>query len=153
MKRRLMIIAMLLAAVLLLGSCADNGEKKLTARDIEGTWTLSDASYSQDDGISELAGFLVSAKPNGDNSVVIFKDGKITTEWEAQDGKKTSELGAYQVSDGRLFINGFVVDEVKVEGRTLTLTQLIPEKLDELPADQPVMVEVTKKTVVILERK
>ena len=95
MKRRLMIIAMLLAAVLLLGSCADNGEKKLTARDIEGTWTLSDASYSQDDGISELAGFLVSAKPNGDNSVVIFKDGKITTEWEAQDGKKASELGAY----------------------------------------------------------
>ena len=33
------------------------------------------------------------------------------------------------------------------------MTQLIPEKLDELPADQPVMVEVTKKTVVILERK
>ena len=153
MKKKLVIIAMLLAAVLLLGSCADNGEKKLTARDIEGTWTLSDASYSQDDGISDLAGFLVSAKPSGDNAVLIFKDGKITTEWEAQDGKKTSELGSYQVSDGRVFINGFVVDEAKLEGRTLTLTKLIPEKLDEYPADQPVMVEVTKKTVVILERK
>ena len=29
----------------------------------------------------------------------------------------------------------------------------LAEKLDEYPADQPVMVEVTKKTVVILERK
>ena len=46
MKKKLAILAVLLAAALLLASCAgkNNGEKKLTTGDIEGTWTMSGTS-------------------------------------------------------------------------------------------------------------
>ena len=150
MKKKLTIVAMLLAAALLLASCAgqNNGEKKLTTGDIEGTWTVSDKSVQSKEFLS-LDGFIL--KPDT-SAVLILRGGKITWEWEAQDGKHTSEAGAYEVNDGDVFFSSVRLF-AKLEGRTLTLTQLIPEKLDELPADQPVMVEVTKKTVVILERK
>ncbi len=69
---------MLLAAALLLGSCAgqqNNGEKQLTARDIEGTWTVSDSSTKSESWQTSLDGFMVIAKPD-DSAVLIFKDGK-----------------------------------------------------------------------------
>lgn len=48
-------------------------------------------------------------------------------EWEAQDGKKTSELGAYEVSEGNVIINGFKT-EPKLEGNKLTLYQFTPKE-------------------------
>ena len=83
--------------------------------------------------LAGLEGFLVSTRVN-DNAVVIFKDGKITAEWEAEDGKKTSELGGYEVNEGYVFINS-IKAEPKLEGKTLTLTDL------------------TSETVIILEKK
>ena len=137
MKKTLAIIAMLLVAALLLCSCGNkenNGEKKLTARDIEGRWTVDYIASSTPKGdLAGLEGFLVSTRVN-DNAVVIFKDGKITAEWEAEDGKKTSELGGYEVNEGYVFINS-IKAEPKLEGKTLTLTDL------------------TSETVIILEKK
>ena len=103
---------------------------------------------------------MVRAKPD-DSAVLIFKDGKITAEWEAQDGKKASDLGAYEVSEGDVIINGFRT-KARLEGRTLTLTQLAPPKGDGAyreedgvykRVDDPSVTEVPEKAVMILERK
>ena len=144
----------MVAALLLLCSCGSNENKKLTAKDLEGTWTVSESSSFPDGELTALAGFLVSARSNT-NAVVIFKDGKITTEWEAEDRKKTSELGSYKVSDGTLFINGFQ-PEVKLEGKTPTLFEMGPATKEEESKkndNEAALIEMVPKTVMILEKK
>ena len=163
MKKKMAIISVLLMAALLLASCAgqqNNGEKKLTAKDIEGTWIVSDSSTLSENRKVALDGFIVSAKPD-DSAVLVFKDGKITAEWETQDGKQTSNLGNYEVSEGAVIINGFMT-EARLEGKTLTLTELAPPKGEEVYkiedgvyklADDPSVTEVPEKAVMVLERK
>ena len=157
MKKKLAIVAVLLVAALLAscGTKENNGEKELTAKDIEGTWTVSSSSTAPAGDLTGLAGFLTSAKPN-DNAVLIFKGGKITAEWEAEDGKKTSDLGTYEVSEGKVIINGFRT-EPRLEGNTLTLTELTAltgEGGSGQDDSEASMTEVTKEgTVMILERK
>ena len=159
MKKKLAIFAVLLAAALLLTACAgkNNGEKKLTTGDIEGTWTVSDASVLSKGHLS-LDGMIL--KPDS-NAVLILRGGKITWEWEAQDGKKTSEAGNYQVTDGDVFFSGVRL-RAKLEGKTLTLTELAPPKGEGAYKeedgvykliDDPSVTEVPDKAVVILERK
>lgn len=159
MKKKLAIVAMLLAAALLLGSCAgqNNGEKKLTTGDIEGTWTVSDKSIHSKDYLS-LDGFML--KPDT-SAVLVLRGGKITWEWEAQDGKHTSEDGGYEVIDGEVFFSSVKLN-AKLEGRTLTLTQLAPPKNDGayrvegdvyVSVDDPKVTEVPDKSVLVLERK
>ncbi|MBR6706250.1 MAG: hypothetical protein IKI84_06190, partial [Clostridia bacterium] len=124
-EKKLAIFALLLAAVLLLAACAgkNNGEKKLTAGDIEGTWTVSGASVLSKGHLS-LDGMIL--KPDS-SAVLFFRGGKITWEWEAQDGKKTSEAGSYTVTDGDVFFSSVKL-RAKLEGKTLTLTELAPPK-------------------------
>ena len=159
MKKKMAIVAMLLAAALLLGSCAgqNNGEKKLTTGDIEGTWTVSDKSVHSKDFLS-LDGFIL--KPDT-SAVLILRGGKITWEWEAQDGKHTSDAGAYEVNDGVVSFSSVKLN-AKLEGRTLTLTQLAPSKNDGayrvegdvyVSVDDPKVTEVPDKSVLVLERK
>ena len=157
MKKKLAIVAVLLVAALLAscGTKENNGEKELTAKDIEGIWTVSSSSTAPAGDLTGLAGFLTSAKTN-DNAVLIFKGGKITAEWEAEDGKKTSDLGTYEVSEGKVIINGFRT-EPRLEGNTLTLTELTAltgEGGSGQDDSEASMTEVTKEgTVMILERK
>ena len=150
---------MLLVAALLLVSCAgqNNGEKKLTTGDIEGTWTVSDKSVQSKSFLS-LDGFIL--KPDT-SAVLILRGGKITWEWEAQDGKHTSEAGAYEVRDGDVFFSSVRLSG-KLEGKTLTLTQLAPPTKDGayrvegdvyISVDDPKVTEVPDKTVLVLERK
>ena len=161
MKKTLAMIAVLLVAALLLSSCAgqqNNGEKKLTAKHIEGTWTVSDKSIQSKEFLS-LDGFIL--KPDT-SAVLILRGGKITWEWEAQDGKHTSEAGAYEVNDGDVFFSRVKLN-ARLEGRTLTLTQLAPPKNDGVfyrvegdvyvSVDDPKVTEVPDKTVLVLERK
>lgn len=159
MKKKMAIVAMLLAAALLLGSCAgqNNGEKKLTTGDIEGTWTVSDKSVHSKDYLS-LDGYML--KPDT-SAVLVLRGGKITWEWEAQDGKHTSEDGGYEVKDGEVFFSSVKLN-AKLEGRTLTLTQLAPLKNDGayrvegdvyVSVDDPKVTEVPDKSVLVLERK
>ena len=158
MKKTLAMIALLLVAALLLVSCGskENKEnKEFTAKDIEGRWTVSESSTAPAGELTGLAGFLMSARSNV-NGIVVFKDGKITVECEEQDGKKTYELGAYEVSEGKVFINGFMT-EPKLEDKTLTLTEL-PKPTQEEESEQEIteatMTEVTGEgTVMILEKK
>ena len=156
MRKKLAIIAVLLAA-LLLCSCAGKGnneEKELTAKDIEGKWTVSESSSRPAGALTGLAGLMVSAKPD-DSAVIVFKDGKITAEWEAEDGKKTSDLGAYEVSGGKVFINGFMT-EPKLEGKTLTLTELTSstkESVSKQEDNEPSMIELTEGVFMVLEKK
>ena len=161
MKKKPAIFALLLAAALLLVSCAgqqNNGDKQLTAKDIEGTWTVSDSSARSAGGKLSLDGFML--KPDT-SAVLIFRDGKITWEWEAQDGKKTSDEGSYEVIEGDLFISSVKI-RAKLEGKTLTLTELAPPKGEGAYKeedgvykliDDPSVTEVPDKAVVILERK
>ena len=150
---------MLLVAALLLVSCAgqNNGEKKLTTGDIEGTWTVSDKSVQSKSFLS-LDGFIL--KPDT-SAVLILRGGKITWEWEAQDGKHTSEAGAYEVRDGDVFFSSVRLSG-KLEGKTLTLTQLAPPTNNGayrvegdvyISVDDPKVTEVPDKTVLVLERK
>ena len=161
MKKKLAIIALLLAAALLLGSCAgqNNGEKKLTTGDIEGTWTVSDSSVLSKGSLS-LNGLIL--KPDT-SAVLILRGGKITWEWEAQDGKKTSEAGSYEVTDGDVFFSSVRL-RAKLEGKTLTLTELADPKGEGVytyneedgayhKADDPTVTEVPDKSVLVLERK
>ena len=159
MKKKMAIVAMLLAAALLLGSCAgqNSGEKKLTTGDIEGTWTVSDKSVHSKDYLS-LDGYML--KPDT-SAVLVLRGGKITWEWEAQDGKHTSEDGGYEVIDGEVFFSSVKLN-AKLEGRTLTLTQLAPPKNDGayrvegdvyVSVDDPKVTEVPDKSVLVLERK
>ena len=159
MKKKLIILALLLAAALLLTSCAgnNNGEKKLTTGDIEGTWTVSDKSVHSKDYLS-LDGYMT--KPDT-SAVLVLRGGKITWEWEAQDGKHTSEAGAYEVDDGTVFFSSIRLN-AKLEGRTLTLTQLAPPKQDGaymvegdvyVSVDDPKVTVVPDKSVLVLERK
>ena len=159
MKKKLTIVAMLLAAALLLASCGgqNNGERKLTTGDIEGTWTVSDKSVQSKEFLS-LDGFIL--KPDT-SAVLILRGGKITWEWEAQDGKHTSEAGAYEVNDGDVFFSSVRLF-AKLEGRTLTLTQLAPPKNDGayrvegdvyVSVDDPKVTEIPDKSVLVLERK
>ena len=160
MKKKLAIFALLLAAALLV-SCAgqqNNEAKQLTAKDIEGTWTVSDSSARSAGGKLSLDGFML--KPDT-SAVLIFRDGKITWEWEAQDGKKTSDEGSYEVIEGDLFISSVKI-RAKLEGKTLTLTELAPPKGEGAYKeedgvykliDDPSVTEVPDKAVVILERK
>jgi ABC-type Fe3+-citrate transport system substrate-binding protein len=76
MKKKLAIIVMLLVAGLLLASCAgqNNGEKKLTTGDIEGTWTVSDKSVQSKEFLA-LDGFIL--KPD-DSAFPVLRGGKIT---------------------------------------------------------------------------
>ena len=124
-KKAILIVALMMIAVLLV-SC---GRKEgFTASDLEGRWTVSDDSTM---GEGVMAAFLQNARSNV-GSTVIFQGGKITVEWEAEDGVKTSELGGYEVNNNKAFINGAMVVP-KLEDRKLTLTE--------------------GKTVVILERR
>ena len=159
MKKKLAIIVMLLVAGLLLASCAgqNNGEKKLTTGDIEGTWTVSDKSVESKSFLS-LDGFIL--KPDT-SAVLILRGGKITWEWEAQDGKHTSEAGAYEVIDGDVLFSSVKLNG-KLEGKTLTLTQLAPPTQDGayrvegdvyVSVDDPKVTEVPDKSVLVLERK
>ena len=155
MKKKLTIIAVLLMAALLLASCS-NG--KLTARDIEGTWTVSDASTRSASG--DLSLVYMMLKPDV-SAVLVFRNGKIIWEWEAQDGKKSSEEGSYEVIDGDLFISSVKI-QAKLEGRTLTLTELAPLKVEGAYreedgvyklVDDPTVTVVPEKAVMVLERK
>ena len=159
MKKKLIILALLLAAALLLTSCAgnNNGEKKLTTGDIEGTWTVSDKSVHSKDYLS-LDGYMT--KPDT-SAVLVLRGGKITWEWEAQDGKKTSEAGGYEVIDGEVIFSSTKLN-AKLEGRTLTLTQLAKPKGEGayrvegdvyVSVDDPKVTEVPDKSVLVLERK
>lgn len=159
MKKKLIILALLLAAALLLTSCAgnNNGEKKLTTGDIEGTWTVSDKSVHSKDYLS-LDGYMT--KPDT-SAVLVLRGGKITWEWEAQDGKHTSENGSYEVKDGEVIFSSTKLN-AKLEGRTLTLTQLAPAKGEGayrvegdvyVSVDDPKVTEVPDKSVLVLERK
>ena len=159
MKKKLIILALLLAAALLLTSCAgnNNGEKKLTTGDIEGTWTVSDKSVQSKEFL-ELDGFIL--KPDT-SAVLVLRGGKITWEWEAQDGKHTSENGSYEVKDGEVIFSSTKLN-AKLEGRTLTLTQLAKPKNDGayrvegdvyVSVDDPKVTEVPDKSVLVLERK
>ena len=159
MKKKLIILALLLAAALLLTSCAgnNNGEKKLTTGDIEGTWTVSDKSVHSKDYLS-LDGYMT--KPDT-SAVLVLRGGKITWEWEAQDGKHTSENGSYEVKDGEVIFSSTKLN-AKLEGRTLTLTQLAKPKNDGayrvegdvyVSVDDPKVTEVPDKSVLVLERK
>ena len=105
-----------------------------------------------------MDGFML--KPDT-SAVLIFRDGKITWEWEAQDGKKTSDEGSYEVIEGDLFISSVKI-RAKLEGKTLTLTELAPPKGEGAYKeedgvykliDDPSVTEVPDKAVVILERK
>ena len=159
MKKKLIILALLLAAALLLTSCAgnNNGEKKLTTGDIEGTWTVSDKSVHSKDYLS-LDGYMT--KPDT-SAVLVLRGGKITWEWEAQDGKHTSEDGSYEVIDGEVIFSSTKLN-AKLEGRTLTLTQLAKPKGEGayrvegdvyVSVDDPKVTEVPDKSVLVLERK
>jgi major membrane immunogen (membrane-anchored lipoprotein) len=159
MKKKLIILALLLAAALLLTSCAgnNNGEKKLTTGDIEGTWTVSDKSVHSKDYLS-LDGYMT--KPDT-SAVLVLRGGKITWEWEAQDGKHTSEDGSYEVIDGEVIFSSTKLS-AKLEGRTLTLTQLAKPKGEGayrvegdvyVSVDDPKVTEVPDKSVLVLERK
>lgn len=159
MKKKVAIIALLLAAALLLGSCAgqNNGEKKLTTGDIEGTWTVSDSSVLSKQLLT-LDGLIL--KPD-DSAILILRGGKVTWEWEAQDGKHTSEGGSYEVVDGDVFLNSVRLS-AKLEGKTLTLTELAPPKGEGVYKvegdvyvlqDDPTVTEVPDKSVAVLERK
>ena len=160
MKKKLAIVAMLLAAALLLAACAgqNSGEKKLTTRDIEGTWTVSDASVLSKGHLS-LDGMIL--KPDT-SAVLVLRGGKITWEWQNQEGKQTSEAGAYEVIDGDVLFSSVKLS-AKLEGKTLTLTQLAPPKNDGVfyrvegdvyvSVDDPKVTEVPDKSVLVLERK
>ncbi len=161
MKKKLAIFAVLLAAALLLAACAgkNNGEKKLTTGDIEGTWTVSDASVLSKGHLS-LDGMIL--KPDT-SAVLILRGGKITWEWQAQDGKKTSEAGSYEVIDGDVFFSSVKL-RAKLEGKTLTLTQVAAPKGEGAyiyneedgayhKVDDPSVIEVPDKAVLVLERK
>lgn len=160
MKKKVAIVAMLLVAALLLASCAgqNNGEKKLTTRDIEGTWTVSDKSVQSKEFLA-LDGFIL--KPD-DSAVLALRGGKITWEWQNQEGKQTSEAGAYEVIDGDVLFSSVKL-RAKLEGKTLTLTQLAPSKNDGVfyrvegdvyvSVDDPKVTEVPDKSVLVLERK
>ena len=160
MKKNLAIlVVLLLAAALLLCSCAgqNNGEKKLTTGDIEGTWTVSDKSIESKSFLA-LDSYIL--KPDT-SAVLVLKGGKITWEWEAQDGKHTSEAGAYEVIDGDVLFSSVKLNG-KLEGKTLTLTQLAPPTQDGayrvegdvyVSVDDPKVTEVPDKSVLVLERK
>ena len=161
MKKKLAIIAVMLVAALLLASCGgqNNGEKKLTTGDIEGTWTVSDASVLSKEHLS-LDGMIL--KPDT-SAVLVLRGGKITWEWEAQDGKKTSEAGSYEVNDGDVFFSSVKL-RAKLEGKTLTLTELAAPKGEGAytyneedgayhKTDDPSVTEVPDKAVLVLERK
>ena len=159
MKKKMAIVAMLLVAALLLASCAgqNSGEKKLTTGDIEGTWTVSDKPVQSKEFLA-LDGFIL--KPDT-SAVLILRGGKITWEWEAQDGKHTSDAGAYEVNDGVVSFSSIRLN-AKLEGRTLTLTQLAPPKQDGaymvegdvyVSVDDPKVTVVPDKSVLVLERK
>ena len=159
MKKKMAIVAMLLVAALLLASCAgqNSGEKKLTTGDIEGTWTVSDKSVQSKEFLA-LDGFIL--KPD-DSAVLVLRSGKITWEWQNQEGKQTSEAGAYEVDDGTVFFSSIRLN-AKLEGRTLTLTQLAPPKQDGaymvegdvyVSVDDPKVTVVPDKSVLVLERK
>ena len=161
MKKKLAIFALLLAAALLLASCAgqNNGEKKLTTGDIEGTWTVSDASVHSK-GFLSLDGMIL--KPDS-SAVLVLRGGKITWEWEAQDGKKTSEAGSYEVTDGDVFFSSVRL-RAKLDGKTLTLTELAAPKGEGSytykeedgayhKADDPSVIQVPDKSILVLERK
>ena len=159
MKKKMAIVAMLLVAALLLASCAgqNSGEKKLTTGDIEGTWTVSDKSVQSKEFLA-LDGFIL--KPDA-SAVLILRGGKITWEWEAQDGKHTSDAGAYEVNDGVVSFSSIRLN-AKLEGRSLTLTQLAPPKQDGaymvegdvyVSVDDPKVTVVPDKSVLVLERK
>ena len=159
MKKIVAIVAVLLVAAVLLCSCGNKGNnenKEFTAKDIEGKWTMSESSSTGTAGdLVGLAGFMVRAKPDN-SAVLIFKDGKITAEFEAQDGRKTAELGAYEVHEGKLFINGFRT-EPKLEGRKLTLTELpkpTEEGVSKQEETEASMKEISEQgPVMILEKK
>ena len=95
------------------------------------------------------------------SAVLVLKGGKITWEWEAQDGKHTSEAGAYEVIDGDVLFSSVKLNG-KLEGKTLTLTQLAPPTQDGayrvegdvyVSVDDPKVTEVPDKSVLVLERK
>ena len=160
MKKKLAIIVMLLVAGLLLASCAgqNNGEKKLTTGDIEGTWTVSDSSTRSKDGKLELDTYML--KPDT-SAVLVLRGGKINWEWEAQDGKHTSEDGGYEVKDGDVFFSSVRVN-AKLEGKTLTLTEYGAPKGEGVfklvdgvytSESDPSVTEVADKAILVLERK
>jgi major membrane immunogen (membrane-anchored lipoprotein) len=159
MKKKMAIVAMLLVAALLLASCAgqNSGEKKLTTGDIEGTWTVSDKSVQSKEFLA-LDGFIL--KPD-DSAILVLRGGKITWEWQNQEGKQTSEAGAYEVIDGDVLFSSVKLS-AKLEGKTLTLTEYGAPKGEGVfklvdgvytSESDPSVTEVADKAILVLERK
>ena len=113
MKKRLAVIALLLAVVLLLTAC---GRKEIN---IEGTWDVVDAK--SEDNAEAIAASMAQIKELGGTLTLTFKDGKMTLNMEVLGQSQTNET-TYEIRDGKLVTEGSTL-EIRLDGDTLTLTE------------------------------
>ena len=113
MKKRMSVIVLLLAVLLLLTAC---GGKEIN---IEGTWDVVDAK--SEDNAEAIAASMAQIKELGGTLTLTFQDGKMTLNMEVLGQSQTNET-TYEIKDGKLVTEGSELG-IRLDGDTLTLTE------------------------------
>ena len=113
MKKRMSVIALLLAVLLLLTAC---GGKEIN---IDGTWDVVDAK--SEDNAEAIAASMAQIKELGGTLTLTFQDGKMTLNMEVLGQSQTNET-TYEIKDGKLVTEGSELG-IRLDGDTLTLTE------------------------------
>ncbi|MCR5297040.1 MAG: hypothetical protein K6E17_06490 [Clostridiales bacterium] len=124
MKKKIAIVSLLLVMVVLLTACANKGAEDAQvaekALDINGTWTLVDASSKDVDG-EDMAAAMAMIKEVGATVELTFDNGKMTMHMEFM-GQSEDQETTYTIEDGKLVSEGSKLD-IKLDGDKLTLSE------------------------------
>ncbi len=108
------VLALLLAlAVFTAFALPDSAE---TGAAIEGTWELTDIY-----GMPEIRETFAARRESGVRACIVFGAGGMTLITDGN-GERDAEELAYKITDGKLSVDGSVMD-IALEGDTLTLTE------------------------------
>ena len=128
MKKTIAIIALLLSMALLLAAC---GKKTVTGKDLEGKWTVNQATSAGEDS---LAGFIHAATMfTGQGGGLIINGSRICLARNIEYEMLYSDICTYELKDGKMVIHDLGAEDVpafgdfeadfRLEGSKLTLTQ------------------------------
>jgi len=126
MKKKMVLIAVLMAMALLLAAC---GQKTYTVKDFEGKWKLVESSTHGEGG---LTGFARAATTNMQGGLVISGERICladSLEFDILDG----DICTFEVKDGKMIFHDLGLEDIaafgdfeadfKLEGKKWTLTK------------------------------
>ena len=116
MKKRIGVIGLLLAIVLVLTSCAS----QLSAASLAGDWELVDVTAGENP--EGLGAILKTAKDSGATVGMTFKDNTMSLNADLAGQALNTDVITFEIKDGT-FVADDVAMDIKLDGDKLTLSK------------------------------